>query len=126
MNQEVSNVAVLGSTGSIGQSTLEVIAASCGRLRVAALSAHSRLDELVEQARRFRPRWLVASDPLAAAVYDQRGSEYFMLGKIDQAIAGQDRNNMALSHSFYLDTGHVTAQVRSLLGEPAHSPGEIR
>jgi 1-deoxy-D-xylulose-5-phosphate reductoisomerase len=70
MTEQVSNVAVLGSTGSIGQSTLEVIAASGGRLRAVALSAHSRLDDLVEQARRVRPRWIVASDPLAAAAHD--------------------------------------------------------
>ena len=60
------NVAVLGSTGSIGTSTLEVIAASGGRLQAIALSAHGRLDQLVEQARRFRPRWVVASDADAA------------------------------------------------------------
>jgi 1-deoxy-D-xylulose-5-phosphate reductoisomerase len=70
MIQDVSNVAVLGSTGSIGKSTLDVIAASGGRLRAVALSAHSRLDELVEQARRLHPRWIVASDPLAAAAHD--------------------------------------------------------
>lgn len=59
-------VAVLGSTGSIGTSALEVIAASQGRLRAVALSAHRRLDLLVTQAHQFRPRWVVATDKLAA------------------------------------------------------------
>ena len=43
-------VAVLGSTGSIGSSALEVIAASNGRLQAVALSAHSRFEQLVAQA----------------------------------------------------------------------------
>ncbi len=69
MPQEAANVAVLGSTGSIGTSTLEVIGAS-SELRCAAISAHSRLDLLLDQARRFAPRWVVAADALAAAQQD--------------------------------------------------------
>jgi len=45
---------------------LEVIAASEGRLRAVALSAHRRLDQLIAQAHQFRPRWIVASDDEAA------------------------------------------------------------
>jgi 1-deoxy-D-xylulose-5-phosphate reductoisomerase len=62
MPAQTRNIAVLGSTGSIGTSALEVIAASNGRLRAVALSAHRQLDHLVEQARRLRPRWVVATD----------------------------------------------------------------
>lgn len=60
------NIAILGSTGSIGRSALEVVTASDSGLRVAALSAHRDLDKLAEQARRFRPQWVVASDVDAA------------------------------------------------------------
>jgi 1-deoxy-D-xylulose-5-phosphate reductoisomerase len=59
-------IAVLGSTGSIGTSALEVIAASEGRLRAVALSAHQRFDVLVSQAHQFRPRWVIATDEAAA------------------------------------------------------------
>jgi len=62
MNIRATKVAVLGSTGSIGRSTLEVIEASGGRLQVSALTAHRHLRQAVEQARRCRPRWLVATD----------------------------------------------------------------
>ena len=55
-------VAVLGSTGSIGQSTLEVIAASEGRLEVAGLAAHSSVEQLCDQARQFAPSWVVVAD----------------------------------------------------------------
>jgi 1-deoxy-D-xylulose-5-phosphate reductoisomerase len=70
MTLEVANVAVLGSTGSIGTSALAVIAAAPDRLRAVALSAHARLDVLVEQAVQHRPRWVVAADPVAAAAQD--------------------------------------------------------
>jgi len=63
-------VAVLGSTGSIGTSALEVIEASEGRLQAVVLSAHSRLDQLLAQAKQFRPRWVVATDPAAADAFD--------------------------------------------------------
>ena len=48
--QQPKRVVVLGSTGSIGASTLDVIARHPERLRVHALSAHSRMQSLAEQA----------------------------------------------------------------------------
>lgn len=64
------NVAVFGSTGSIGRNALEVIAASEGRLRVAALSAHCKLPQLLEQAQAFKPRWVIATDAERALRFD--------------------------------------------------------
>ncbi len=64
------NVVVLGSTGSIGRNTLEVIAASCDSLRAYALSAHSNTASLLKQAQAARPHWIVVSDPEAAARQD--------------------------------------------------------
>ena len=60
-------VAVLGSSGSIGQSTLEVLAASEGRLVPMLLSVHCRTDILAEQLRQLRepPRWVVVTDETA-------------------------------------------------------------
>jgi 1-deoxy-D-xylulose-5-phosphate reductoisomerase len=69
MTHRVTQVAVLGSTGSIGTSTLDVIAGSAGRLAAIALSAHSSLDRLARQAADIRPQWLVATDAAAAARY---------------------------------------------------------
>jgi 1-deoxy-D-xylulose-5-phosphate reductoisomerase len=70
MSAVTKNVAVLGSTGSIGTSALEVIGASEGRLRAIALSAHGKLNRLLEQARAFRPRWIVATNDAAARAFD--------------------------------------------------------
>jgi 1-deoxy-D-xylulose-5-phosphate reductoisomerase len=61
------HVAVLGSTGSIGTSTLDVLSASAGRFVPHLLAAHRSVGPLLEQARRFRPAWIVVTDPVAAA-----------------------------------------------------------
>ncbi len=66
----VTQVAILGSTGSIGRSTLEVVASSQGALRAAVLSAHTNCRLLVEQARQFQPDWVLITDPQVAAGHD--------------------------------------------------------
>ncbi len=70
MSFPAAQVAILGSTGSIGRNTLEVIAASQGTLQAVALSAHSSVDLLLRQAAQFRPRWVACSDPEAASTCD--------------------------------------------------------
>jgi 1-deoxy-D-xylulose-5-phosphate reductoisomerase len=63
-------IAVLGSTGSIGTNALDVILASEGRLQAIALSAHSKFKQLVAQAQQFKPRWVVATNERTAASFD--------------------------------------------------------
>ena len=67
------NVAVLGSTGSIGCNTLQVIAESDGALRAKAISAHSRLDKLIEQAVWLKPDYVIATCPEKAEKQDWEG-----------------------------------------------------
>jgi len=59
-------ICVLGSTGSIGTNTLDVIARHPERFEAVALSAHSRADELFQQCLRHRPRWACLPEPAAA------------------------------------------------------------
>jgi 1-deoxy-D-xylulose-5-phosphate reductoisomerase len=70
MTARATNIAVLGSTGSIGRSALEVIAASSGRLRAVALSANGNADLLLKQAQAVRPLRIVVTDQAAAARQD--------------------------------------------------------
>ena len=70
MASNSKNVAVLGSTGSVGENTLQVIANSQGALRAAALSAHTQLERLIEQAIEFKPDWVIATSPEHAAKQD--------------------------------------------------------
>lgn len=53
----VKNIVVLGSTGSIGTSTLDVIGRHTDRFRVLALAAGHNAELLLQQARRFHPRY---------------------------------------------------------------------
>ncbi len=63
MNPPLTRIAVLGSTGSIGRSTLEVIGASGGTMQAVALTAHSNIALLEEQIRQFRPERVVITGP---------------------------------------------------------------
>ena len=58
---------VLGSTGSIGVSTLDVVARHPDRFRVAALTAHTRIDVLFEQCVAHRPAFAAVVDPARGA-----------------------------------------------------------
>ena len=60
-------VAVLGSTGSIGVSTLDVLARHPGRFEIASLAASSSDGKMLEQCLRHRPRIAVLRSPEAAA-----------------------------------------------------------
>ena len=62
----MKRVAVLGSTGSIGVNTLDVIARHPDRYSVAALAAASSHERLLEQCRAHRPRVAVLENPEAA------------------------------------------------------------
>lgn len=55
-------IAILGSTGSIGTQTLEVVATYPERYEVYALCAHRSIDKLIEQARTFRPEVVCIAD----------------------------------------------------------------
>ena len=59
-------VAILGSTGSIGVSTLDVVARHADRFEIVGLSAFQRVDLLLDQCRRFKPRVAVLATEEAA------------------------------------------------------------
>ena len=64
MESKIQSVSILGSTGSIGVNTLDVIARQPARYQVFALTAHSRVDLMTAQCVQFRPRFAVmVSEP---------------------------------------------------------------
>jgi len=65
-------ISILGSTGSIGTSTLDVLARHPDRFEVFALTAHSRVDELAQQCLRWQPRFAVMATAAQAADLRQR------------------------------------------------------
>jgi 1-deoxy-D-xylulose-5-phosphate reductoisomerase len=67
MTTQRRRLAILGSTGSIGSSTLDVVARHPELFEVVGLSSHQRVDELAAQCLRWRPRWAVMPDAPRAA-----------------------------------------------------------
>ena len=65
-------IVILGSTGSIGRQTLEVVAAHPERFRVLGLAAQRNLDLLVEQCRQFCPEFVAIGDPTLAPALRER------------------------------------------------------
>jgi 1-deoxy-D-xylulose-5-phosphate reductoisomerase len=59
----MKRLAILGSTGSIGEQTLDVVASHPDRFQVVSLAAGRNVERLIEQARRFEPRVVSVADP---------------------------------------------------------------
>jgi 1-deoxy-D-xylulose-5-phosphate reductoisomerase len=60
------NITILGATGSIGLSTLDVISRHCDKYRVFALTANSNVEPLARQCVQWKPRYAVMADETAA------------------------------------------------------------
>ena len=71
-NDAVMRLVILGSTGSIGTSTLDVVGRHPERFEVLALTAQRNVDRLFEQCQRFRPRYAAMADSSAAAELSSR------------------------------------------------------
>ena len=71
----VRTVTVLGATGSIGDSTMDLLRGAPGRYRVEALTANSNVDALAKLAREFNARFAAVADPAR-------------LGALKEALAG--------------------------------------
>jgi len=65
-SEPIKKIAILGSTGSIGVNTLDVISRLKGAFEVIALSADSNIDLLARQARLFRPKMVSVGSPALA------------------------------------------------------------
>ncbi|WP_334153317.1 1-deoxy-D-xylulose-5-phosphate reductoisomerase [Tepidimonas sp.] len=77
-------IAVLGATGSIGTSTLDVVARHPDRFEVVALSAERQVDALLALCERFRPRWAV----IGASRRDELATGLRQRGLPTQALGG--------------------------------------
>jgi 1-deoxy-D-xylulose-5-phosphate reductoisomerase len=80
-------VAILGSTGSVGESTLDVIARHPDRFRVAALGAHRNVARLRAQVLAHSPAVAALADPAAAR---ELAAELARAGSPTQVLGGRD------------------------------------
>src|ERR1041384_3837336 len=68
----MKRIAILGSTGSIGKSTLKIVEAYPERFRVVSLAAGKNIDAVFEQACRWKPRLISVADEQQADALQQR------------------------------------------------------
>jgi len=81
---EKRTISILGSTGSIGVQTLEVIDLLHGKFEIAFLTANSRIDKLAEQVKKYKPYGIAISNEKA---YYEFKRKYSFEGKI---LCGED------------------------------------
>ena len=83
-------VTVLGSTGSIGANTLDVIARHPERFKVHALAAARQVDALLAQCVRFKPRFAVMAQPEAARELAEKLKSAGLSTQVLSGPAGMD------------------------------------
>jgi len=92
------NVAILGSTGSIGTSTLDVISRQSERFRAFALTAHSNVDRLYEQCQRFKPEIAVMVSESSASLLEEKLKNNSQTAHI-KVLSGQQSLDEVASNS---------------------------
>ncbi|MEZ7978775.1 MAG: 1-deoxy-D-xylulose-5-phosphate reductoisomerase [Myxococcota bacterium] len=82
-------LAILGSTGSIGEQTLDVVAGHPDRFDVVSIAAGRRVERLVEQARQFSPGVVSVADPANVSVIRDALATSEVAGKVD-VVSGDE------------------------------------
>ena len=85
MVNPVKQLAILGSTGSIGQQTLDVVRALPGRFNIIALAAGQNIDLLAEQVKEFKPEFVYYGDRNEKSPAHLADVEYEFLSMEDMA-----------------------------------------
>jgi 1-deoxy-D-xylulose-5-phosphate reductoisomerase len=111
--KQVSSIVVLGSTGSIGQSTLSVISRHSRRFRVFALAANSDVDTLLAQCLEFHPHYAVLANPEAAADLTSRVRH---AGVDCKVLSGPESLELVAAHP---DADAVMAAIVGAAGLPS-------
>lgn len=83
----MKSIAILGSTGSIGKSTMQVVRKLKEKIRITALAAGSNIDLLEEQAKEFRPQLIAVYDSKKALELRKRLPDVEVLGGMEGVIA---------------------------------------
>ena len=89
---DVQNVTVLGATGSIGQSTLDVIRRHPDKYRVFALTAARSVEQMAKDIAEFQPRYVVMADEAAASQLAEQTTP------ATEILSGDDAFAMVASH----------------------------
>ena len=113
MNTPKQRITVLGSTGSVGVSTLDVISRHPERFEVFALSASTKVDELLAQCARFSPRFAVMASPAHAAQLAEKPEQNNLPTRV---LSGTDAIETIASHE------EVDAVMAAIVGAAGLGP----
>ncbi len=101
---------ILGSTGSIGKNTLDVVSRHPTKFKIFALTGNTQVDLLFEQCIRFKPRYALMVDPIAAQKLEQRLKP---IGLKIEVLSGSKDLDLLASHS---DVDTVMASIVGAAG----------
>jgi 1-deoxy-D-xylulose-5-phosphate reductoisomerase len=95
----LKKVALLGSTGSIGESTLQIARHLKEKIVIKAIAAHSNIDKLESQAREFHPELIAVYDENQAAILQKRLPGIPVVSGLEglNAVAGYGGANFVVS-----------------------------
>ena len=96
MIMAVQSITILGSTGSIGKSTLDVISQHADRYAIFALTANSQIELLLQQIKIYSPRYAVMASENCA---EQQRSKVRQFGLETEILAGVDGLSQVASHA---------------------------
>ena len=102
-------LALLGSTGSIGEQTLDVVARHADRFDVVSIAAGSRVERLIEQARQFGPRVVSVADPANVETIRDALATSEIAGKVDVVSGDAGLDAVATEPSDLVVAGLVGA-----------------
>lgn len=117
----IQTLTILGSTGSIGASTLDVVDQHPDRFRIYALSGYSRMTLLAQQCVKYRPEFAVVPDqPTAQALQDAIAA----LCKQDSSKTDSDVTVLVGKHSLeeVAAAGPVTTVMAAIVGAAGLAP----
>ena len=103
-------ITILGATGRIGLSTLDVIARHPSRFKVFALTANHSVDKLLQQCLPFQPRYAVMADEASA---NQLAQQLRQHDCVTEVLAGEQALADVAAHS---DTDYVMAAIVGAAG----------
>ncbi|MES2912219.1 MAG: 1-deoxy-D-xylulose-5-phosphate reductoisomerase [Pseudomonadota bacterium] len=113
MSCRKQRVTVLGSTGSVGVNTLDVMAAHPDRFEVFALSASTQVELMLAQCRQFRPRYAVMASAQHAALLAEKLKQH---GLQTEVVQGKGALSQIASHD------NVDAVMAAIVGAAGLEP----
>jgi 1-deoxy-D-xylulose-5-phosphate reductoisomerase len=96
----VQNLTILGATGSIGVTTLDVVGRNSANFNVFALTGHNRIEELAKQCHKFKPRFAVVPTRESASRLAElvpEGTQVLSGNKALETVASHPETNVVVA-----------------------------